>query len=310
MEGRFLSRKQDSDFNPAGLPPGSFGRRQMNEENKRELKNVRNVTLIFAVIFAALGILLLLLPFAVYEFLGYLIGALAVGFGIYRLVLYFMRKKSASLLAVDLFNGILLMAFGVACLSMHTKVTGYTSVIFGLLLVAGSIIKFQNAIDLFRLGLVHWWAVLILGAVSVLFGLLLLYRPQLPFLNLKDREIFLLASGIFLLYDSCSDFASVILFSVQWRRIRKGLKTPLDEEAESGEYEGAGNAEDSGYTGHDDAEDMEYSGDAGYGDVKDTEYSENFVHGDTYGQDSFEDVCDSLTHTKLADAEKDFKEMQ
>ncbi len=203
----------------------------MNEENKKELKTVRNVTLIFAVIFAVVGVLLLLIPFAIYEFLGYLLGAFAIGFGVYRLVLYFMRNKSASLLAVDLFSGILLAAFGVACLTMHAKVTGYTSVVFGLLLIAGSIIKFQNAIDLFRLGLVHWWAVLILGAVSVVFGLLLLYRPQLPFLNLKDREVFLLASGVFLLYDSCSDFASVILFSVQWGKISKGFKTPLDEEA-------------------------------------------------------------------------------
>lgn len=208
----------------------------MSEENELILKKVRNVTLIFAIAFALLGILLLLIPFGIYDFLGYLLGAVAVGFGVYRLVLYFMRKKSASLLAVDLFSGVLLLAFGIVCFVMHARVAGYTAIVFGLLMIAGSIIKFQNAIDLFRLGLGRWWVILILGAVSVLLGILLLSRPNLPFLNLKDREIFLLVSGVFLLYDSASDFASAVLFAVQKRRNRKAQ----EEAGSSGESTSAG----------------------------------------------------------------------
>lgn len=274
----------------------------MNDE--QVLRTVRRVTLIVAIAFAILGVLLLIFPYQIYDFFGYLLGVCAVGFGVYLLVIYFMRKKAASLLAVDLFGGILLTAFGFTCIAMHARVSEYTAVVFGLLLIAGSIIKFQNAIDLFRLGLVKWWIVTILAGISVVFAILLLARP----LFLQDTSTFLLASGIFLLYDSISDFASVILFSRQWKRIRNGVQPPAPE------FEDAGAAEDeqtetkmpgSSQSRVDSMEEswknMRESGaNTGKNNQKDADLSK------VMSEDSDAESLDQ----KLTDAENDFKEMQ
>jgi uncharacterized membrane protein HdeD (DUF308 family) len=182
------------------------------------LKTVRNVTLIFAVLYTALGIVTLLFSKQVVSVLGYLLGAGLAAFGLYRLFLYFRRKRTAQLLAYDLFAGALLIAFGVICLVYHSKVTAYIAIIFGILLLAGSIIKFQNAIDLQRIGLSHWALVLLLGLVTLGMGVLLILKPA--FIG----RFYLLAAGIFLVYDGISDFAIVFLFAKRRHQIRKEEK--------------------------------------------------------------------------------------
>lgn len=269
----------------------------MNEDNIIVLKKVKNVTLIFAIAFAVLGILLLLIPFAIYDFLGYLLGGAAVAFGGYLLVLYFMRKRSASILAVDLFAGILLAAFGITCLGMHARVTGYTAVIFGLLLIAGSILKFQNAIDLFRIGMIRWWIVFILAAISVVFGILLLTRP----LFLQDTDSFLLAAGIFLLYDSCSDFASVILFSIHWNKFGK---RPEDDSSGTDASEPLNRFDAASDSKVDSMEASWNSMRENPDTVVAKENKDQSAEGDAAGSGRKD------TDQKLSDADKDFKEMQ
>lgn len=277
----------------------------MDNQYEKDLKTVKNVTLIFAIIFAGLGVLLLLFPFEIYDFLGYLIGAAAIVFGAYLLILYFMKKRAASILAVDLFAGILMVAFGTICLVMHTKVTGYTSLIFGLLMVAGSIIKFQNAIDLFRIGMIHWWAVLVLGGISVILGVLLLSRPSL----LKDTERFLLASGIFLLYDSLSDFTSVILFSMQWRRVRKepSLMPESEQTANAGTASSSGHVDSMENSWRNMQEESETSESQEEKDGRDEFQKESAEPSDSKTDP---DVKQEDLNQKLSDADKDFKEMQ
>lgn len=205
-------------------------------KNEEILKKVRNVTVVVSAIYLALGILILLFEGQVRELYGYILGLLALVIGGYRMISFFMRQRKAELIASDLYIGVALCSVGAVCLLRHQDAVKYSSFIFGILLVAGTIIKLQNAIDLQRLKSPKWWADLILAAVSLIMALLLMLNPTFLSKN------FLLTSAIFLIYDGVSGIVAFVLFNLRWHEMKLAMKAdptvypqdaPQDNEAAS-----------------------------------------------------------------------------
>lgn len=187
-------------------------------ENEEILKKVRNVTLIVSAIYIALGVVILVFEAQVRVLYGYLLGALALGIGGYRMIHFFVRQKKAELLASDLYIGIALCSVGAVCIIRHDEAIVYSSFIFGILLIAGTIIKVQNAIDLQKIRYLKWWLILLLAVVSLVLSLILMLKPTILGKN------YLLTSGIFLVYDGLSGLAAFVLFNICWREVRLAMK--------------------------------------------------------------------------------------
>ncbi len=181
-------------------------------QDAEQIKKIELVTLIVAGVYTFLGVLLLVFPTQLSSLFGYAVGAVAIAFGIYRFVLYLMRNRAAQLLAIDLYTGIILLAVGGLCLMKHQAVLEYVSMIFAIFLIAGGLIKVQNAFDLKQLDMYRWWIVLILGCISLCGAALTLLKPG--FL----AKIQLLATGIILLYDGISGLVTVLLFQVMQKK--------------------------------------------------------------------------------------------
>lgn len=181
------------------------------------LKKVKWTTIAAGALFLALGILLIVFPSEMQNIMAIVIGIAAIAIGAQRLYTYFKHNKEATILATDLFIGVVACMIGVLFIVKRSSILNYLVLIYGIFLVAGGIIKLQNAIDLRHIGFYRWWIILILALASCVMGLLMIVRPE--FINNSVTAF----SGLFLIYDGVSSFITVILFELTMKKLKKGI---------------------------------------------------------------------------------------
>ena len=222
---------------------------QSEEDIKTQdlLKQVRNVTLLFGLLFIALGTLLIFFPNEMTNLLWIIFGIASLVFGIYRLIRYFTVQRYETVIASELFFGILFVVFGVLALVKRGVIVDNMFFIFGIMILGGSVLKIQTAINLAQVGYFKWWIVLVFGLIAAGVGTFLLLEPDIIEANI------LIVSSAFLIYDGVSAVISAIILSIVRRRLRKGIavspvrepKEPAAMEAETNPA--AGQAEPASY---------------------------------------------------------------
>ena len=197
--------------------------------DEEELKKIRNATLLVSVFYLAAGILLIIFNSQVKEVIGYAIGAAAIAIGAWRLILYAASHRKKSLIATDLFAGCVLIALGILCLIFQARMVDYVAIIFGILLLVGSAVEMQNAIDLKQMSAKRWWIILLLGFVSLALGVLLIVYPAFI------RQKVMLLSGIFFTYDGATGLVAAIWSAGRFHSMKKSAAAGgTEEETDSG----------------------------------------------------------------------------
>ena len=141
------------------------------------IKRAKSAYIAVSVIMVILGAVLMLNPGLSMLTLCYLIGGLMVIFGITRLVGYFSKDLFRLAFQFDLALGIFCMLSGIVILVHPNNIMKLLPVIIGLFVTIDGVFKMQTAIDSKRFGLKRWYAILVLAAVTCVFGLLLIIDP-------------------------------------------------------------------------------------------------------------------------------------
>lgn len=141
------------------------------------IKRAKSTYIAVSVIMVILGAVLMLNPGLSMLTLCYLIGGLMVIFGITRLVGYFSKDLFRLAFQFDLALGIFCMLAGIVILVHPNNIMKLLPVIIGLFVTIDGVFKMQTAIDSKRFGLKRWYAILVLAAVTCVFGLLLIIDP-------------------------------------------------------------------------------------------------------------------------------------
>ena len=141
------------------------------------IKRAKSAYIAVSVIMVILGTVLMLNPGLSMLTLCYLIGGLMVIFGITRLVGYFSKDLFRLAFQFDLALGIFCMLAGIVILVHPNNIMKLLPVIIGLFVTIDGVFKMQTAIDSKRFGLKRWYAILVLAAVTCVFGLLLIIDP-------------------------------------------------------------------------------------------------------------------------------------
>lgn len=141
------------------------------------IKRAKSTYIAVSVIMVILGAVLMLNPGLSMLTLCYLIGGLMVIFGITRLVGYFSKDLFRLAFQFDLALGIFCMLAGIVILVHPNNIMKLLPVIIGLFVTIDGVFKMQTAIDSKRFGLKCWYAILVLAAVTCVFGLLLIIDP-------------------------------------------------------------------------------------------------------------------------------------
>lgn len=133
--------------------------------------------ILISLLFCVLGILLIVTPAVSQTAFGIGVGCVLIVFGAVKLIGYFSRDLFRLAFQYDLASGILLILLGSALLISPDRMSAVFGTLWGILILADSLLKLQISLDARRFGLTRWWLILTGAGISALFGILLLFRP-------------------------------------------------------------------------------------------------------------------------------------
>lgn len=163
------------------------------------LKKLKTNVVISAILCIVLGIVLVAWPDLSMKIVCTAVGAvLLIGGGV-RLAVYFTTRDGSVYTQMNLIAGIILAVVGVWILLQPDKVLAIIPIIVGIVIVLHGVNNLQQAIMLYKDKYDKWWVALILGLLTVGFGVLLVCRP----FEALDTAVMLI--GVFLIYDGISD---------------------------------------------------------------------------------------------------------
>lgn len=185
----------------------------------------RNMKLSFvlaAVLYIILGLVLFIWPGISATVICYAFGGVLLAYGVVTVVSFFLRDSRQGSFVFELFLGIVAAALGLLFLIRPVIVASVLPVILGLFIVVDGLINLKRAMELRRMEYGRWNIPLILSVVSVLLGLLILFRPFLA------AEALVMVVGAVLIYEGVSDLWTIFRVSQWTKEYRKSHPVDVD----------------------------------------------------------------------------------
>lgn len=189
------------------------------------LKRLKTNVVISAVLCILLGIVLVVWPDMSMQIACAAIGVVLLVGGIVRLVQYFVVRDGSMYAQMNLIMGIVLTVVGVWIVLKPDKVLAIIPIIIGIVIVLHGLNNLQQAVSLCKEKYDKWWVALILGLLTIGFGVLLICRPFAAL----DTVVILI--GTFLIYDGLSDLW-IVSRIYRTAKVLKQEAEALDVEAE------------------------------------------------------------------------------
>ena len=189
------------------------------------LKRMKTNIVISAVLCILLGVVLVVWPDLSMKIVCIAVGALLLIGGGVRLAVYFNTKDGSIYAQLNLIMGIVLAVVGIWILIKPDKVLAIIPIIVGIVIVLHGLNNLQQAFSLYKEKYDRWWIALILGILTVGFGVLLICKPFAAL----DTVVILI--GSFLIYDGLSDLWIVSRIYRTARALRQEAEA-LDVEAQ------------------------------------------------------------------------------
>lgn len=187
------------------------------------LKKMKTNVVASSLLCVALGLILLLWPGLSIKIVCTAVGAVLIMSGVIRIMEYFFVRDGSMYSQINLIFGIVLSAVGIWIVLSPEKVLSLIPIILGIVITLHGLHNVKQAIGLCQDKYDKWWIALLLGILTVGFGVLLICRPFVAI----DTMVMLI--GVFLIYDGLSNVWIV-------SRISKAARI-LRQEAEAVEVE-------------------------------------------------------------------------
>ena len=187
------------------------------------LKKLKTNVLISSLLCVLLGLVLVFWPGLSIQIVCTAVGAVLMISGVVRIVSYVTARDGSMYFQVNLIFGIIFAVVGVWIVIKPAKVLAIIPISVGIVIALHGLHNLQQAMDLCQSKYDKWWIALLLGILTIGFGILLICRPFAAI----DTVVMLI--GIFLIYDGLSNIWIV-------SRISRNAKI-LKQEAEAVEAE-------------------------------------------------------------------------
>lgn len=163
------------------------------------LKKLKTNVVISSLLCVLLGLVLLFWPGLSIQIVCTAVGAVLIISGAIRMVGYFTLKDGSMYSQINLIFGIIFAVVGVWIVMKPDKVLAIIPIIVGIVIALHGLHNLQQAIQLCKDQYDKWWVALLLGILTVGFGVLLICRPFAAI----DTVVMLI--GAFLIYDGLSN---------------------------------------------------------------------------------------------------------
>lgn len=166
---------------------------------ERILKKIKTNVIVSAFICIALGVILVVWPGLSVKVVCMAIGAVLVINGISRLLNFIFGRDGSMFSQMNLVMGIIITVIGGWILLQPGTIIAMIPILVGIIIVIHGINNLQQSVSLCQSRYDKWWVALILGIITIGFGVLLIFNP---FAAVDTLIRFI---GLFLVYDGASD---------------------------------------------------------------------------------------------------------
>ena len=142
------------------------------------MRTAKTGYIVMSLLLCVFGLLLVFLPGLSLKVLGIICGILIIVFGVFKLVGYFSRDLYRLAFQYDLAFGGLLILLGIAMLIRPAAIVSFFCAAIGVAVLADGLLKVQMAIDAKKFGLRRWWLILATAVITIVFGVLLIFKPS------------------------------------------------------------------------------------------------------------------------------------
>ena len=190
------------------------------------LKQLKWNLILLAVIFIALGIVLILWPGATMKTICYLLAAMLLAIGVVSLINYLRKDISGIIYRYDLVVGLCAILGGILVIVKVDKLTDLIPAVLGFLVTMSGIMKMQNSVDMLRLGHGTWHVAFAMAIVNIVAGIVLLMNP------FEAAQILIMCLGITLVYSGITDLYVTISISRRLSRLKTEIVVAEDDSEE------------------------------------------------------------------------------
>ena len=190
------------------------------------LKQLKWNLILLAVIFIALGIVLILWPGATMKTICYLLAAMLLAIGVVSLINYLRKDISGIIYRYDLVVGLYAILGGILVIVKVDKLTDLIPAVLGFLVTMSGIMKMQNSVDMLRLGHGTWHVAFAMAIVNIVAGIVLLMNP------FEAAQILIMCLGIALVYSGITDLYVTISISRRLSRLKTEIVVAEDDSEE------------------------------------------------------------------------------
>ena len=187
------------------------------------LKQLKWNLILLAVIFIALGIVLILWPGATMKTICYLLAAMLLALGVASLINYLRKDISGIIYRYDLVVGLCAILGGILVVVKVDKLTDLIPAVLGFLVTMSGILKMQNSVDMLRLGHGTWHVAFAMAIVNIVAGIVLLMNP------FEAAQILIMCLGIALVYSGITDLYVTISISRRLSRLKTEIVVAEDD---------------------------------------------------------------------------------
>lgn len=163
------------------------------------LRKVKANVVVSSLLCVVLGLVLVIWPGMSMQIVCVAIGVVLILTGVLKIAEYFISKDGSLYGQTNLIFGIVLTVVGIWIAVKPEKVLAIIPIIVGIVIVLHGVHKLQQSVTLCKSQYDKWWLALILGILTVGFGVLLIGNPFAAL----DTVVMLI--GCFLIYDGISN---------------------------------------------------------------------------------------------------------
>lgn len=166
------------------------------------LKKTGMYSLVSSIIFAVLGIVLIVYPEETIKVISYIIGIMFMLVGVYKIINYITNKGNYDLYNYDLAFGIIAIVLGIVTIAYGSKIVSIFRIIIGLWIIYSAIIRFSLSLKLKALETDAWKYSLILAIVMLICGIY----------AIANTGIIIVTIGVVVLVYAITDIIESIIF--------------------------------------------------------------------------------------------------
>ena len=182
------------------------------------LKKLKRNAFFVAIVYLIIGLIMLLNPTFVRDAVNYIMGVIAILYGLIYSINIYQKKDTELYGKFDLLGGILCISFGLFLIVNPDILISLIPFSGGVIIFMDAIVFIRHSISLKKVGYQKWWINLIISFIFLGFSIYIIVNAK------EITDLLIRIIGLFLIIDALDDVIVTMLLSRKLKETVKDLK--------------------------------------------------------------------------------------